>query len=271
MREGKAISISAYRRDAVVKVWCGPESQKREAPKRGTISEFTDRSRGRLLFSAFNASCDWLGFAVLTYPAEFPNDGHRVKRDIDTLCKWVVREYDSKFLWGLEFQKRGAPHVNLLFDQFIPKGLLGERWFEIVGSGDLKHLVAGTRIEFCHSTEQAAGYMAAAYSAKKSEQKEVPDSFKNVGRFWGCSRGLVVPIKEDVYLVQAGLPKVRSLRKFTESGIKCRKVQPMKENKLRRRKVKRKPASFLHRGLQGFKAFRGSKIALRLIEPALSK
>ena len=270
MREVKAIQISAFRRDAVTKVWCGASRNKREVEKRGVISEFSDRSRGRLLFTAFNSVVDWLGYAVLTYPLEFPNDGRKVKRDIDALCKWLVREFGAKFIWGIEFQERGAPHINLLVDQFIPKGAFGWRWFEIVGSGDPKHLVAGTRIEFCRSTEQAAGYMAAAYSAKKSAQKEVPEGFQNVGRFWGCSRGLVVAEREGIFLIDDAMPKVRALRKFTEKGIKPRKCQPMKDNNLRKRKVHRKPSSWLHRGLQGFKTFKGSEIAKRLIDSSKS-
>ena len=270
-RQMVAVEIVAYRRDAHVKCFLDSSSVgTRNKSFRGAVSSFSDRSRGRLLFTAFNASVDWVGFAVLTYPGEFSNDGRKVKRDIHTLCKRIRREFGASYLWGIEFQTRGAPHVNFLFDKFIPKDILSRWWFEIVGSGDEKHLSAGTRIEFCKSSEQAAGYMAAAYSAKKSVQKTVPEDFKNVGRFWGATRGLVVAKSQDIFLVDDALPFVRTLRKFAESGIKSRKLQPMRDEKKRKRKVKRKSTYFLHSGLQGFKVFKGAGIASRIIEGASS-
>ena len=265
MKEVKAIQISAFRRDSVVKVWCGASRSKRDVPKRGCVVEFSDKSRSRLLFTAFNASCDWLGFGFLTYPMEFPHDGRKVKRDIHLFCEWLD-SLGCRWLWGLEFQERGAAHINFLADQFIPKGQLSRRWFEIVGSGDLKHLFAGTRIEYAISSEQAAGYIAACYSAKKSAQKVVPEDFQNVGRFWGCSRGIVAVVKDGIFLIDDAMPKVRVLRKFTEKGIKPRKCQPMRDNNLRKRKVTRKPSRWLHAGLRGFKTFKGADIATRLIE-----
>jgi hypothetical protein len=265
MREIQAVQITAFRRDAQVKCFLASSVVGR-VTKRGKVVSFSDRSRSRLLFTAFNASCDWLAFAVLTYPAEFPTDGHKVKRDIDALCKWLRRDYGAKILWGIEFQTRGAPHINLLSDSFIPKGELGMRWFQIVGSGDFKHLLAGTRIEECRSSSHAAGYIAAAYSAKKSEQKTVPPGFENVGRFWGASRGLVRPVKEEIFLVDDALPKVRALRRFTEKQVKARRCQPSRDEKLRLRKVKRKPSlRHLHAGLSGFKSFHGASIAERLL------
>lgn len=266
MREVKAVQITQFRRDAVVKVFLGSQKRVREIPKRGEINSFSDRSRSRLLFTAFNSSVDWLAFSVLTYPSEFPYDGRKVKRHINLMCVWLCRKFDAKVLWGIEFQERGAPHVNLLIDKFIPKGELGHKWYEIVGSGDWRHLAAGTRIEFCESSDQAAGYMAAAYSAKKSVQKTVPPGFEHVGRFWGASRGLVVKVDEQVYLLSEGQAKIRALRKFTEKSVKPRKVQPMREEKKRRRKVKRKPTYFLHSGLQGFRVFKGASIASRLLQ-----
>lgn len=268
MREIRAIEFQAYRRDAVVKCYVGAARRPNdELPKRGDVKEFSARSRGRLLFSAFNASCDWYAFAVLTYPNEFPNDGVKVKRDIKVLCQWMVEKYGVKFLWGIEFQERGAPHVNLLIDKYIPKGLLAIRWFQIVGSGDFNHLKAGTRIEECQSGDQAAGYMAAAYSAKKSAQKTVPPGFENVGRFWGISRGLVKPSLVEIRLADRdSISKVRSLRKFTEKQVKSRRCQPMVKDNLRSRKVKRKPTlQHLHAGLSGFKSYNGSSLVSRLL------
>lgn len=266
MREVKAVELVVYKRDAQVIAYLGAAGRRSEGELRGCIKEFSDRSRSRLLFTAFNASCEWVAFAVLTYPSEFPMNGPKVKRDIKVLAQWIAYEFDAKVLWGVEFQDRGAPHINLLVDKFVPKDRLSLRWFEVVGSGDRKHLRAGTRIEFCKSSDQAAGYMAAAYSAKKSAQKTVPEGFENVGRFWGCSRGLVVPKCREVLLPGEAMRKVRALRKFTEKHVKPRRCQPAREGKVRKRKVKRKPSlRHLHAGLLGFKSFGGSAVAERLL------
>ncbi len=262
---GRAIEISAFRRDAIVKVYRGPG--RKGGGKRGAVSGLSDQSRGRLLFTAFNSSCDWLAFAVLTYPSEFPMDGGKVKRDVHTLMKRMWYEFEAKVVWGLEFQERGAPHINLLVDRFIPKDWLSLAWFEVVGSGDLRHLAAGTRIEFAGGTKNVAGYMAAAYSAKKSKQKEVPEGFENVGRFWGSSRGLVKVEAQGIFLENGeSVAKVRSLRKYTELGVKPRRCQPMRDEGQRKRKVKRKPKlRHLHAGLSGFRSFKGSPVAKRLL------
>jgi len=61
-------------------------------------------------------------------------------------------------------------------------------WYNIVGSDDQAHLFAGTRVERIRKPDGAIRY-AAKYCSKKS-QKVVPPGYKNVGRFWGCSRGI---------------------------------------------------------------------------------
>jgi len=88
----------------------------------------------------------------------------------------------------LEFQGRGAPHYHLIASEAVPKEELSERWYKIVGSGDEKHLRAGTQIGRIqskgHLYEYLSGYI------KKLDQKTPPVGFENVGRFWGASRNL---------------------------------------------------------------------------------
>jgi len=66
-------------------------------------------------------------------------------------------------------------------------------WYRFVGSGDEKHLAAGTRVERLRKQDGARRY--AVKYAGKMKQKHVPKDFRNVGRFWGCSRA-VVPAPE---------------------------------------------------------------------------
>jgi hypothetical protein len=72
---------------------------------------------------------------------------------------------------------------------------VAKRWYKIVNSGDEKHLLAGTRVERIRKPDGAARYcLKYAY---KCEQKAVPEQYRNVGRFWGCSRD-VTPEKPRV-------------------------------------------------------------------------
>jgi hypothetical protein len=100
----------------------------------------------------------------------------------------------------LEFQQRGAPHLHVLDDAPWPgtkdaigqwRDDLAQAWFRIVGSGDEKHLKAGTSSEKVRSPRGGSFY--AVKYASKMYQKLVPPGYQNCGRFWGSSRG-VTPV-----------------------------------------------------------------------------
>ena len=276
-----SFSVEVYRAAGVVHVSHGGgiaprDPQKaavlRAGSKRGVITCFSDKSMRRLLFAANNARVEWCGYGVSTYPAEFPRDGGQVKRDVDVFCKAYVREIGGHNLWAIEFQKRGAPHINFLFDEFVPKDWFSETWFRIVGSGDEKHLRAGTKIESVTSREECIGYMASRYLAKR-EQKEVPADFQNVGRYWGMSRGILQPVRE-VKLVERedGLMLIRALRKYIEKNLKVVRVQPERDGIPRRRAVRRRRTKFLHQPrLQGVSCYKGAEIVERLLDVAAAR
>jgi hypothetical protein len=126
---------------------------------------------------------------TLTYPGEFPMDGRTVKRHLDCFVKrafryWVDGSEPKSCFWFLEFQQRGAPHFHLFINFHIPVELVAQWWYEIVGSEDERHLLAGTRIEALRSGRYGTVSYATKYAAK-IEQKLVPPNFVNVGRFWG--------------------------------------------------------------------------------------
>ena len=131
--------------------------------------------------------------ATLTYPGEFPGDGRTVKRHLDAFVKRAFRYIDAdgdwalqprSIFWFLEFQQRGAPHFHLFLNFPIPRQIVAQWWFEIVTSGDERHLLAGTRIEALYHGRYGTISYATKYAAKL-EQKEVPPNFVNCGRFWG--------------------------------------------------------------------------------------
>jgi hypothetical protein len=131
--------------------------------------------------------------ATLTYPGEYPANGREVKRHLDCFVKRALRYWGpwgddgpepKSIFWFLEFQQRGAPHFHLFLNFSIPWQVVAQWWFEIVGSGDDRHLQAGTRIEALHHGRYGTIGYAAKYAAK-AEQKEIPPNFLKCGRFWG--------------------------------------------------------------------------------------
>jgi hypothetical protein len=123
---------------------------------------------------------------TLTYPLEYPTDGTKVKRDWIAIRHFLVR-LGVCGIMVLEFQERGAPYFHLLFNEIeLNKKEISSAWYRIVGSGDKKHLKAGTSIQKLRSQHAAESYISKymhSYMAK-FEQKGVPEEYKSVGRFW---------------------------------------------------------------------------------------
>ena len=153
---------------------------------RGNINYFSYHSRRRMKLFARNTSHLWKVFVHLTYPRDYPSDGKKVKKHLDVFIKRLRRRYpDIKYLWVIEFQQRGAPHFHIVVNQEIDKNWLSQNWYEVVGSGDERHLRAGTKIELVRSKTHAIAYLMKYLG--KLDQKTVPEEYKNVGRFWSHS------------------------------------------------------------------------------------
>lgn len=200
---GEVNGVTVFRRDVVVRRSGGRRNH--DPPPRGTIVEFSYKARQRLAFVAANTPVEFRTMVTLTYPAVFPSNGMSVCVDRQTFLKFCRREFGAPFyLWFLEFQRRGAPHIHLLLDWPLPRlradvqavrFRVAASWYRIVGSGDEKHLAAGTRVERLRSAEGGARY--AVKYACKMRQKAVPKAYQNVGRFWGCSKA-VIPRPEAI-------------------------------------------------------------------------
>lgn len=186
LEELVSLETHFYKSDVVFKIRRGTgEKHCYVGGRREAISGFSHSSARRLSFLIRNAAADWTVFATLTYPEEFPTDGRKVKANLRAFLEFLRRK-NIRYVWVLEFQRRGAPHFHFVLSGELEKGVLAERWYEIVGSGDMRHRFAGTRIERIRNPKKAAGYMA--NYALKLEQKWVPENFSNVGRFWGGTR-----------------------------------------------------------------------------------
>ena len=170
---------------------------------RGQISGWSPKSRVRMLYRL--ATIDWLelpGVAemmTLTYPRSFPADGRLAKEHLAAFRKRFERRWGRPIqgTWKLEFQRRGAPHFHVYFGR--PIGPWREfvdwaraAWYEIVGSGDVRHLRMGVNLDrqFCSKAKssKAIAWYFAKHGLKtgvKSYQNDVPDGYENCGRFWG--------------------------------------------------------------------------------------
>lgn len=181
--------------------------------RKSDIAELSVESRKRLAFTASNASCGWASMITLTYGAEYPQNGKQVKRDLNLFLSALrYRITGVKYLWFLEFQQRGAPHVHILLSSSFEElafGHLVGKWI-VLSSAYAESEISEENIrkfnlhqkdgvyDFWQNarSERGLSHYAVKY-ATKTEQKSVPTSYQSVGRFWGASRGLVEYIDEE--------------------------------------------------------------------------
>lgn len=176
-------------------------------PKRGIIGAWSPASRLRAYRGvsalpwpvALGANEDVL-FVTLTYPDEWSKDGRKWQRHLRRVRRWLRNWGFWGGVWKREHQARGAPHFHLwcvtpLSSDDRPEGWLrclreelSKAWYEIVGSGDLKHLAAGTQVKVLPPGQSAVGYFK-AYMQKLDEGKEyqhkLPPDVHHPGRWWG--------------------------------------------------------------------------------------
>jgi hypothetical protein len=197
---------------------------------RGKVNGLSPRASRRLRWAIENTpllTAPGALFVCLTYPSEWPKDGRKVKRDLDAFGKRCRRE-GICFAWALEYQTRGAPHFHLLAR--FPEGWeivrvqkwVALNWFEVVGSGDEKHLHAGTSAEFVNNSE-AAGWYISHYLGKEY-QKTVPEGVTLPGRMWGMI-GIKVPKPETLRFPEdsrEGIKLVRNIRRSAASDYAFR-------------------------------------------------
>jgi len=183
------VGVQLYRQDAVVLRQGQPRAG--VYPGRADVKVFSRRSRKRLAFVASNTDIVFTSMLTLTYPRVFPNDGKDVKRNLNQFFVELRKKTPGvSLLWFLEFQCRGAPHIHILLRGVrVYKAMqhwVSETWYRICGTGDLRHLAAGTRLERIRKPNGARNYTVKY--AHKMHQKAVPPNYRNVGRFWGHSR-----------------------------------------------------------------------------------
>jgi len=177
---------------------------------RGSVVGFSGGSGIRMRRYLRECTSDYGYMVTLTYPGEYPSDGITTKNHLRRFLQEIQREalrqrkettQPISAFWFLEFQGRGAPHYHIFTNHQINKAWASKRWYDIVGSEDIRHLHAGTRCEKLVRGRAGTISYASKYAAKM-EQKLTPKGFENVGRFWGVY-GVRTTMAADTFVSKA--------------------------------------------------------------------
>jgi hypothetical protein len=188
------VSIEVY--PASIRVKRAFNGQKPTPPDRSgsELQGFSDKSRGRLGFTARNSAHILRSQFCCTYHNYWPVDGREFKRHLNAFLTAARRAFPFlSYLWVAEFQTRNAPHAHVFLD--LPataenRDILAHIWHRIADPHSPEHLSFHR-----HHTNMIKWTMGSgSYLCKyldKQHQKAIPDGFRNFGRWWGNSRGLV--------------------------------------------------------------------------------
>ncbi|WP_373235081.1 rolling circle replication-associated protein [Mycobacterium marinum] len=207
----------------------------------GVITEWSRKSRSSMCrtfaeldYSPLVESGRVPAMVTLTYPGDWEAvapDGASVKRHMMLWRKRFQREYGepARYIWKLEFQRRGAPHIHLWMAPPISPGRSGrgfaqwlsETWAQVVDHPDpaqkARHRLAGTAIDVRNRLKACDPKRLAIYFTKHSSpnmngdkeyQNVVPELWRQPGRgpgrFWGVyglkKAAAVVEVAQDAYL-----------------------------------------------------------------------
>jgi hypothetical protein len=143
-----------------------------------------------------------------------------------------LRSYPSAgFHWKLEFQARGAAHFHPIFwnlnsdERFVSEFRiwLSWNWFEVVNSGDQKHLSAGTSADPIKSQFGIMRYVS-GYASKSDQTK--PGC--KVGRYWGIVGRANIPwVKEQIRELSSAQAKLvrRTARRYMQAMNRVRRIR----------------------------------------------
>jgi len=229
------------------------ERIKPNKPNKKEILSFSLRAQKNAKFTIASAARGMTTAVSLTYPEELQPElnFNRINRDRDVFIKALKREYGNnlRYVWMKEFQSNGSPHYHMMIE--CPKVSIDDQeyfirntWYDIVGSGLIKHWYRGI---YCDKIRDQKGY--ANYLAKylaKMDQKEAPSWFGKVGRFWGGSRN-AFEIEKEIRYYQDDMVGVayarRSLRTFRKWRVSKLKAAGLKYGK--KYNIKRQNSGFV--------------------------
>jgi hypothetical protein len=161
---------------------------------RGNIKGFSEDSKRRLLFVCRNSGHYIKSQICLTYHRNSPKDGKTFKKHLNNYLTKIRQSYSGVYyLWCLEFQKNGHPHAHLFLSLDVNeenRTILAKKWNETIEETDENYRFTAHPKNFFKWDMKSGKYLAKEYVAK-ADQKDVPEEYLNVGRFWGCSRNMI--------------------------------------------------------------------------------
>jgi len=229
----RPVRVDVYKQDVKVKRDYDkfPKVNEKEGVNRGEIQQFSKASERRLLFICRNSGHLIRSQIALTYHFNIPEDGKTVKKQLERLIKKLKREYGLVYyLWVLEFQERGAPHIHFFSslpnDNIICRKI-GEWWNKITKESET-HLRWQTDQRAMIEWKMVSGKYLSGQYLSKQKQKQVPENFKNVGRFWGaslamspeCERLWINEKHEENNIDKGAISTVRKITRRYEKELK---------------------------------------------------
>lgn len=188
---------------------------------RGSIKYLTARSRSYLAFVVAATEVQFNSLMTLTYGVPYPTDGSVCKAHLNSLLTRMRNTHPGfRYVWVAEFQKRGALHFHILTTVAEPGAWmrkdLANKWARISAPSTWASNVSDEldtsyrkKVYNVHKHRESWSAIrevdgATKYMSKyclKTDQKEVPEEFDNVGRFFGMSRDVVTSARQPVTMV----------------------------------------------------------------------
>ncbi len=169
--------------------------------KRGVVEKFSYHSKKRLLEVCRNCGHYIKSQICLTYHFSMPENGEAVKKQLNSFLTLLrERAPGVKYVWVLEFQKRGVPHFHLFTDQEYTNKKFhlwcAFVWNRILGESKQHYAFQAHQNNFMAWQMDSGKYLAKQYLGKL-DQKIVPEQYEGVGRFWGNSRNMI-PLWQEI-------------------------------------------------------------------------
>lgn len=217
----------------------------RKPTKRGLVATLSTKSMNRLNFLIQTTTVNFQSMLTLTYLCP-PPTGKRAKFHLKGTLEFLKRRCGGKleYVWFCEFTQVGNVHFHVLLDcqpTEMDRVDLAYYWLKKTNQGQGRYCSLRQRkLQFVlqnifsvqaneHSWQNirsengAKGYVAKY--AGKPKQKQVPHWFKDMGRFWGVSKG-VVANREKPITIEINEAELREILREQEKTIADWEVLP---------------------------------------------
>lgn len=229
-----------WRSDRRVRVWDGDGvlrviSPTRSGGRRDSVRGFSRASQRNLAMVAANVGGSFRSHVTLTYhglAVEGEDErsrnlriARRAKRDLNRFLS-ATRRLLGRYLWVMEFQRRGVVHFHALCEHEIEQERVSLAWCRATEELGDAHAAKHAALVEAIRDERAARNYVGRYLGKV-EQKELPAGVAAAGRWWGRSRGLEIVVLEEVLTceagcdvpVAAGVRTLRSVRRWLSGEL----------------------------------------------------